>query len=113
MARQSVPNSCSDPTEMNLSAVQLDVFSGWKRPHELFSDQAKVSGLVHALTKPVMVPENKIDLVQDITADCSVVASLCAATARAEKGHSKVSTHRVSTNVTDEIQVDNVYCLSI
>lgn len=33
---------------------------------------------------------NDIDLVQDITTDCSVVASLCAGTARALKGHGKV-----------------------
>lgn len=33
----------------------------------------------------------KIDLVQDITTDCSVVASLCAGTARALKGHGQVS----------------------
>lgn len=37
-----------------------------------------------------MIAENAIDLVQDITTDCSVVASLCAATARARKGHEKV-----------------------
>ncbi|KAI4283952.1 MAG: hypothetical protein L6R38_001787 [Xanthoria sp. 2 TBL-2021] len=29
----------------------------------------------------------KLDLVQDVTSDCSVVASLCASSARAEKGH--------------------------
>jgi calpain-7 len=33
---------------------------------------------------------NDIDLVQDITTDCSVVASLCACTARALKGQGKV-----------------------
>lgn len=31
-----------------------------------------------------------VDLVQDITTDCSVVASLCAGMARAAKGHGKV-----------------------
>ena len=34
-----------------------------------------------------------VDLVQDITTDCSVVASLCAGTARASKGHTKVQSH--------------------
>jgi hypothetical protein len=38
-----------------------------------------------------MVAADDIDLVQDITTDCSVVASLCAGTARARKGHGKVS----------------------
>lgn len=37
-----------------------------------------------------MTAINEIDLVQDITTDCSVVASLCAGTARALKGHGKV-----------------------
>ena len=37
-----------------------------------------------------MVPLNEIDLVQDVTTDCSVVASLCAGIARALKGHGKV-----------------------
>ena len=33
-----------------------------------------------------------LDLVQDVTTDCSVVASLCAATARAERGYPRVRT---------------------
>jgi calpain-7 len=37
-----------------------------------------------------MMVSDDIDLVQDITTDCSVVASLCAETARANKGHGKV-----------------------
>lgn len=36
-----------------------------------------------------MTATTEIDLVQDITTDCSVVASLCAGTARAVKGHGK------------------------
>lgn len=38
-----------------------------------------------------MAPVDGFDLVQDITTDCSVVASLCAGTARASKGHGTVS----------------------
>lgn len=38
-----------------------------------------------------MIAAYDIDLVQDITTDCSVVASLCAGTARARKGHGEVS----------------------
>lgn len=44
----------------------------------------------------LMSAEDAIDLVQDITTDCSVVASLCACTSRALKGHGKV---RVLTKV--------------
>ena len=38
-----------------------------------------------------MTSDQKIDLVQDMTSDCSVVASLCALVARAEHGHVEVS----------------------
>lgn len=37
-----------------------------------------------------MISHAKLDLVQDITSDCSVVASLCAGTARVERGYAKV-----------------------
>lgn len=37
-----------------------------------------------------MTSHGTIDLVQDITTDCSVVASLCAGTAREQRGQSKV-----------------------
>ena len=37
-----------------------------------------------------MVPSGTTDLVQDMTGDCSLVASLCAGMARAEAGHTKV-----------------------
>lgn len=37
-----------------------------------------------------MVNSKPMDLVQAITTDCSVVASLCAAAAREERGHHKV-----------------------
>ena len=39
---------------------------------------------------PQMIASEKVDLVQDMTTDCSVVASLCAGTARAERGHARV-----------------------
>jgi len=37
-----------------------------------------------------MEAKHKVDLVQDVTTDCSVVASLCAAIAREERGLDKV-----------------------
>jgi calpain-7 len=39
----------------------------------------------------VMSTSRPIDLVQDAATDCSVVASLCAGIARAERGHDEVS----------------------
>ena len=39
---------------------------------------------------PGMTFSRKIDLVQDAATDCSVVASLCAGVARAERGHAKI-----------------------
>jgi calpain-7 len=40
---------------------------------------------------PLMSSHRTIDLVQDAASDCSVVTSLCAAIARAERGHDQVS----------------------
>lgn len=40
-----------------------------------------------------MSSSRPIDLVQDAASDCSVVASLCAGVARAERGHDQVSDH--------------------
>ncbi|KAI6712220.1 hypothetical protein PZA11_002259 [Diplocarpon coronariae] len=67
----------TEPGDLRISECQINNFDGWKRPGELFP-QLEVSPVEVSL---------KIDLVQDITTDCSVVASLCAATARAGKGH--------------------------
>ncbi|RAL60804.1 hypothetical protein DID88_009909 [Monilinia fructigena] len=72
-----------DPSELKLSEAQIETFAGWKRPHE--RDDASAQTLNDEI---LMNTSKDIDLVQDITTDCSVVASLCAATARASKGHS-------------------------
>ncbi|KAH9222893.1 hypothetical protein DL95DRAFT_354002 [Leptodontidium sp. 2 PMI_412] len=69
----------TEPGNLKLSECQIDNFGGWKRPDELFLESAKS-----------MTATTEIDLVQDITTDCSVVASLCAGTARAVKGHGKL-----------------------
>ncbi|KAK1069244.1 cysteine protease [Friedmanniomyces endolithicus] len=78
-----------DAPELFLSAVQEEALDGWKRPHE-------------ALPPPSWSPEGgpdqgpsmsfvrNIDLVQDAATDCSLVASLCAGAARAERGYSKI-----------------------
>lgn len=65
-----------------MSESQLDNFDEWRRPDENLSKSGKS-----------MVATANIDLVQDITTDCSVVASLCAGTARVFKGHGSVRFH--------------------
>lgn len=69
---------------LRLSFSQKAVFDGWKRPAQLI-EQFRGSD------KPTVARSETVkDLVQDITTDCSVVASLCAATARHERGHDSV-----------------------
>lgn len=41
--------------------------------------------------QPTMMARSNIDLVQDVTADCSLVASLCAAVARPGQEFERVS----------------------
>ena len=74
----------SDKPTLKLSDAQMEIFAGWKRPSEIFgSESGNTDG-------PVMTTNAVMDLVQDLTTDCSVVASLCAGTSRAEKGHARV-----------------------
>lgn len=79
-----------DATDLELSQAQREVFAGWRRPQGTFG------GPPDSLEPNIdpdgssMMAVNDIDLVQDITTDCSVVASLCAGTARALKGHGKL-----------------------
>jgi calpain-7 len=73
-----------------LSDAQAESFAGWKRPHEYFDRVQDPEQNELGEDDPSMIAANEIDLVQDITTDCSVVASLCAGTARAQKGHGKV-----------------------
>ena len=82
--------------ELSLSRVQLEVFDGWRRA----VDMAVISGGSQMET-PTMMAEKAIDLVQDVTTDCSVVASLCAVSARLTADRSDVREksrpHRSST----------------
>lgn len=79
-----------DSQLLKLSSLQLNTFAGWKRPSEAFSGIDILQDDVRLPTQPTMQREEKIDLVQDMTSDCSVVASLCAVSARAERGHPRV-----------------------
>jgi len=86
------PDLFTDPTEFRFGREQLEIFDGWRRPSEVLSvDGLKAENHPSDGIQPTMIPDKKIDLVQDMTSDCSVVASLCAGTARAESGHTRVS----------------------
>ncbi|PQE13110.1 PALB protein [Rutstroemia sp. NJR-2017a BBW] len=78
-----------DSPSLKLSDAQLETFAGWKRPREREDVLSQIPGDIES-DEIFMIATKNIDLVQDITTDCSVVASLCAGTARASKGHSKV-----------------------
>lgn len=75
-----------DNVKFPLSAVQLEVFDEWRRPRERL-EQSHTTPAWY----PTMLAPGRVDLVQDITTDCSVVASLCAATARTERGYTDVT----------------------
>ena len=80
-----------DPTEFRFTAEQLETFDCWRRPDEVLSVEGlKADNDFIPEVEPTMIPHDKMDLVQDMTTDCSVVASFCAATARAELGHTRV-----------------------
>ena len=80
-------NPDREAIELELSEDQRETFAGWRRPTETFGRPRDGH---HQIEPVTMTAINPIDLVQDITTDCSVVASLCAGTARALKGHGKV-----------------------
>lgn len=60
-----------------LSDAQITILDSWKRPNEL-----------HKCVS--VVAESSLDLAQDAITDCSIVASMCAAISREERGYSKV-----------------------
>jgi calpain-7 len=84
-------NSHRDSSELKLSKSQQKYFAGWRRPCEAFCDSRGASGMPENNIKPNMIATNNVDLIQDVTADCSVVASLCAAVARPGREFEKVS----------------------
>jgi calpain-7 len=81
----------SDDPALPLSELQLESFAGWKRPQEALSSLlVETNGKSEVIVPTMLKGAAKVDLVQDMTSDCSVVASLCAGTARAERGHGQV-----------------------
>ncbi|QPH16974.1 hypothetical protein C2857_001724 [Epichloe festucae Fl1] len=66
-----------DDTGFTLSAAQLDNFAAWVKPAELFETGPACHP--QSYEDAMMQTSDDSDLVQDITTDCSVVASLSAA----------------------------------
>ncbi|PHH50666.1 Calpain-like protease palB/cpr-8 [Ceratocystis fimbriata CBS 114723] len=64
-----------DTTNFSLSTIQYENFDGWKRPMEIIRDKSGGDPQRHVS----MIVNSDIDLAQDVTTDCSVVASLCSA----------------------------------
>lgn len=79
-----------DSPELPLSDIQLESFDGWKRPAEALSAVRFPGAVERNEITMTMRHIDKVDLVQDLTSDCSVVASLCAGTSRVSRGHQKV-----------------------
>ncbi|PGH16043.1 hypothetical protein AJ79_02023 [Helicocarpus griseus UAMH5409] len=77
----------TDYCDLPLSELQREIFDGWKRPSEVLSELS--AG--YESHESMMGNRHPIDLVQDVTTDCSVVASLCAASSQVERGYSKCS----------------------
>lgn len=77
LALANVCSSPSDPSPFSLSAEQQAIFAGWRRPAELAA--GKIAGHEGG-SEQFMAAQGDMDLAQDLATDCSVVASLCAAT---------------------------------
>ena len=85
-------DSFVDSPSLALSDEHEESFGGWRRPTEALRLLTTGKDITPSLLVPTMKRfGEKVDLVQDLTSDCSVVASLCAGSARAERGHPKVS----------------------
>ncbi|CAP91406.1 Calpain-like protease palB/RIM13 [Penicillium chrysogenum] len=75
----------TDTPDLHLSECQREIFAGWKRPHDLLQTM-NTAKQPYDIINPAMSASGETDLVQDVLTDCSVVASLCATTARSERG---------------------------
>ncbi|KIW02853.1 uncharacterized protein PV09_05907 [Verruconis gallopava] len=92
-----------DDADLRLSREQLKHFDGWKPASEAMPppNWSSEDGLPLRSTTDAdaFVP---VDLVQDATTDCSVVASLCAGAARAKKGHQRLLADVIFPNNREE-----------
>lgn len=89
ITRHCLTKDLRDTRDLSLSSYQQQFFQGWVRAHDAMPPPA-----LHPKGRdgigPLMSSSRSIDLVQDAASDCSVVASLCAGVARAERGHDQV-----------------------
>jgi calpain-7 len=99
----------TDTHDLSLSSYQQQFFQSWSRARDAVPPQSIFSGDRSGIG-PLMSSSRTIDLVQDVASDCSVVTSLCAGLARAERGHDQVSnvtelvTGRIELTITDAYQ---------
>ena len=84
----------TDSFKFHLSDSQQRILKGWNRaawavpPPAWFPEESQ-------RTKPSMDVQGETDLVQDAATDCSVVASLCADSARTARGHGRIIPSRI------------------
>ncbi|KAH4077350.1 hypothetical protein HBH98_195680 [Parastagonospora nodorum] len=83
-----------DIHDLSLSSYQQQFFKGWVRAENAIPPPATSQGNRNGMG-PLMSSSRTIDLVQDAASDCSVVTSLCAAIARAERGHDQMLTNKL------------------
>lgn len=76
----------SDDVEMRLSGEQLQYLDDWKRAKDAIPPPTWFGGDRSMFAPSLEREVPTMDLVQDATTDCSVVASMCACIARASKG---------------------------
>lgn len=80
-----VPRGCKyeDDTFFHMSITQAKMLKDWQRVGEI--PGSSFNGCLWTGLRDSNRPK-PLDLVQDVTTDCSVVASLCAITSRTERG---------------------------
>lgn len=101
----SASKSSRDLSEIPVSQAHTRDFAGWKRPTELLNGTFTAdSEDIHAISEPTMQASADIDLVQDVTADCSVVASLCAMVARPGGTFGRVGQLKIGVETNANIQ---------
>lgn len=96
----NAPIFSSDPSPFSLSAEQRAIFAGWRRPAELVEGKEGEKGR-EGILKQLMTAREEMDFAQDLTTDCSVVASLCGAArhfASAKGSVSSLLQHFLSTH---------------
>ncbi|KAG8526881.1 uncharacterized protein KY384_008310 [Bacidia gigantensis] len=74
-------DSFQDDTNFQLSQAQYKELNSWRRCSDIFDVAGKIMSASNG-----QADSSCQDLVQDMTTDCSVVASLCAITNRTERG---------------------------